>query len=158
MERVSEVTYRVRRRGRPTRRSSVVHFNNLRLYKRVADVSREYGKPATVYKTRQTPLGVMVAKPLFLTTRRMSSNRNERVTPLPWRNLRRQQMSLPCLEIASKRELKVSSTLLTNKSSLTSLVIPLIPHLTLRILDRICTKHFALHGCESHLIVMGIGW
>ena len=46
VERVSEVTYRVRRRDRHSRRSSDVHFNNLRLYKRAADVSREHGKLA----------------------------------------------------------------------------------------------------------------
>ena len=120
VERVSEVTSRVRRRGRLSRRSSVVHFNNLRRNKRAADVSCEHGKPQTVFKITQTPLGVLVAKPRFLTTRRMSSSRNERVIPLQRRDLRRQQMSLSCLDIASKRELKVSSTLLTNKSSLTS--------------------------------------
>ena len=99
MERVSEVTYGVRRRGCLTRRSSVVHFKNLRPYKRAAIVSCEHGKTKRVFKTTQTPLGVLVAKPWFLTTRRISSSRNERVIPLQRRDLRRQQMSLPCLEI-----------------------------------------------------------
>ena len=46
--------------------------------------------------------------------------------------------------------------LLMNTSSLTSLVIPLIPHLALRMLNGICTKHLALHRCESHLILTGL--
>ena len=59
VERVSEVTYRVRRRDRHSRRSSDVHFNNLRLYKRAADVSREHGKPAdTVENHADTICGV----------------------------------------------------------------------------------------------------
>ena len=136
VDHVSEVTYRVQRRGHLSTRSSVIQFNNLRLYKRAADVSRR------VFKTTQTPLGVLVAKPQFLTTRRMSSSRNERVILLQRRDLRRQQVSLPCLEIASKREFKVSWTLLTNKSSLISLVIHLIPHLALRILNAPNTSPF----------------
>ena len=57
VERVSEVTYRVRRRGRLSRRSSVVHFNNLRLYKRAADVSREHGKPTDSVQNHADTIG-----------------------------------------------------------------------------------------------------
>ena len=57
VERVSEVTYRVRRRGRLSRRLSVVHFNNLRLYKRVADVSREHGKHADSVQNHADTIG-----------------------------------------------------------------------------------------------------
>ena len=45
MERVSEVTYRLRSMGRHSRRSSVVHFNNMRLYRRVPGVSSQRGEP-----------------------------------------------------------------------------------------------------------------
>ena len=45
VERVSEVTYRLRNMGRRCRRSSVVHFNNKRLYKRVPGVSSQRGEP-----------------------------------------------------------------------------------------------------------------
>ena len=45
VERVSEVTYRLRNMGRRSRRSSVVHFNNKRLYKRVPGVSSQRGEP-----------------------------------------------------------------------------------------------------------------
>ena len=46
VDHVSEVTYRVRRRGHLSRRSPVIQFNNLRLYKRAADGTREHGKLA----------------------------------------------------------------------------------------------------------------
>ena len=57
MERVSKVTYRVRRRGRLSTRSSVVHFNNLRLYKRAANVSREHGIPADSVQNHADTIG-----------------------------------------------------------------------------------------------------
>ena len=57
VERVSKVIYRVRRRGRLSRRSSVVHLNNLRLYKRAADVSREHGKPADSVQNHADTIG-----------------------------------------------------------------------------------------------------
>ena len=57
VERVSEVTYRVRRRDRHSRRSSDVYFNNLRLYKRAADVSREHGKPADSVQSHADTIG-----------------------------------------------------------------------------------------------------
>ena len=57
MERVSEATYRVRRRGCLFRRSSVVHFNNLRLYKRAADVSCEHGKTAESVQNHADTIG-----------------------------------------------------------------------------------------------------
>ena len=57
VERVLEVTYRVRRRGRLSRHSSVVHFNNLRLYKRAADVSRGHGKPADSVQNHADTIG-----------------------------------------------------------------------------------------------------
>ena len=44
VERVSEVTYRLRSVGRRSRRSSVVHFNNMRLYRRVPGVSSQRGE------------------------------------------------------------------------------------------------------------------
>ena len=47
----------MRRRGRLSRRSSVVHFNNLRLYKRAADVSRENGKPADSVRNHADTIG-----------------------------------------------------------------------------------------------------
>ena len=45
VERVSEVTYRLRRMGRRSRRSSIVHFNNLRLYKRVPGARSQRREP-----------------------------------------------------------------------------------------------------------------
>ena len=45
VERVSEVTYRLRSMDRRSRRSSVVHFNNLRLYKRAPGVSSQRKEP-----------------------------------------------------------------------------------------------------------------
>ena len=57
VERVSEVTYRVRRRGRLSRRSSIVHFINLRLYKRAANVSREHEKPADSVQNHADTIG-----------------------------------------------------------------------------------------------------
>ena len=45
VERVSQVTYRLRSMDRHSRRSSVVHFNNLRLYKRAPGVSSQRKEP-----------------------------------------------------------------------------------------------------------------
>ena len=158
VERVSEVTYRVRRRGRLSRRSSVVHFNNLRLYKMAADVSRKHGKPAdSVQNHADTIAGVGGQTSVSDNEENVfESERTGDPSPAEGPQETADESSLPgdCLE---ERALKVFSTLLTNKSSLTGLVTPLIPHLALRILNCICTKHFAPHGCESDLIVTGIG-
>ena len=123
-----------------------------------ADVSRKHGKPAdSVQNHADTIAGVGGQTSVSDNEENVfESERTGDPSPAEGPQETADESSLPgdCLE---ERALKVFSTLLTNKSSLTGLVTPLIPHLALMILNCHCTKHFAPHGCESDLIVTGIG-
>ena len=103
--------------------------------------------PQTVFKTTQTPLGVLVAKPRFLTTRRKGDS-----APAEGPQETADESSLPghCLEERVESFLDPSNEQeLTDQFSYTS-----NPSSGFEDSE---SKHLALHGCESNLIVTGIG-